>query len=337
MKTSCNYFAAAVALLIEIADDDRTRGYGYTDLFTRAGESPAPAGAIAAEIFDGALRGGNPLEIEALVARLEEKLDTNNRLLAGFEMALQDLRGKLLGVPVYELLGGAVRSRVTVMRMVGLKRPDEMAEEAVQLCRRGIKALKLKIGTGFEEDIERVRQVRAAVGPDVFLKVDANQAYGFAEALRVARELTNFRVGTFEQPFPADDWESMTRLTRESPVPIEADQTVKSVADAVRVIRDEAAKVITTSPQKVGGIFRAKRIADLCEAAGMPCIVSNVGGSRLNDAAACQVIASSAAARLPCEIGEFERLTADPAVGLEIVNGEIQIPSGPGLGVEIEF
>jgi L-alanine-DL-glutamate epimerase-like enolase superfamily enzyme len=337
MRTSRNYFAAAVALLIEIVADDGTHGYGYSDLFTRAGEEPAPAGAIAVEIFDATLRDGNPLEIEPLVARLEARLGANIRLLAGFEMALQDLRGKLLGVPVYEMLGGAVRSRVTVMRMVGLKRPDEMAEEAVQLCRRGIKALKLKIGTGCDEDVERVRQVRAAVGEEVFLKVDANQAYTFEEALRVARQLEKFRVETFEQPLQADDWEGMIRLTRESPVPVEADQTVKSVEDAIRVIREGAAKVITTSPQKVGGIFRAKRVADLCEAAGMACIVSNVGGSRLNDAAACQVIACSAAARLPCEVGEFERLTADPAKGLEVIDGEIQTPTGPGLGVDVEF
>jgi L-alanine-DL-glutamate epimerase-like enolase superfamily enzyme len=149
--------------------------------------------------------------------------------------------------------------------------------------------------------------------------------------------LAEFRVETFEQPLQADDWEGMIRLTRESPVPIEADQTVKSVTDATRVIRDGAAKVITTSPQKVGGIFRAKRIADLCEAAELPCIVSNVGGSRLNDAAACQVIASSAAARLPCEVGEFERLMSDPASGLEVRNGEIEIPTTVGLGVKVDF
>lgn len=337
MKTSRNYFAAAVALLIEVSADDGTRGYGYTDLFTRAGESPAPAGSVAAETFDAALKDGNPLEIELLVARLEERLGGNVRLLAGFEMALQDLRGRLLGAPVYELLGGAVRSRVRVMRMVGLKRPREMADEAVQLRRRGIKALKLKIGAGYDEDVERVRQVRAAVGPEVFLKVDANQAYTFEQALRVAGKIEPFRVETFEQPLRADDWEGMIRLTREAPIPIEADQTVKSVEDAIRVIRDGAAKVITTSPQKVGGIFRARRIADLCEAAGMACIVSNVGGSRLNDAAACQVIASSRATRLPCEIGEFERLTADPATGLDIRDGEIDIPTTAGLGVRIDF
>jgi L-alanine-DL-glutamate epimerase-like enolase superfamily enzyme len=88
---------------------------------------------------------------------------------------------------------------------------------------------------------------------------------------------------------------------------------------------------------KVGGILQAKRVADLCEAAGIQCIVSNVGGSLLNDAAAIQVIAASASTDLPCEVGEFQRVTGDPACGLEVRNGEICIPAEPGLGVEVAF
>ncbi len=142
---------------------------------------------------------------------------------------------------------------------------------------------------------------------------------------------------TFEQPLPADDWGGMVHLTKNSPIPIEADQTVRSISDALRAIRLGAAHVITTSPQKVGGILQAKRVADLCEAAGIQCIVSNVGGSLLNDAAAIQVIAASASTDLPCEVGEFQRVTGDPACGLEVRNGEICIPAEPGLGVEVAF
>jgi len=129
----------------------------------------------------------------------------------------------------------------------------------------------------------------------------------------------------------------MVHVTSNSPIPIEADQTVRSLSDALRVIRLGAASVINTSPQKVGGILPAKRMADLCEAAGIPCIISNVGGSAINDAAALQVIAASLSTHLPCEVGEFERVTGDPVSGLEVRNGEIRIPDAPGLGVKVSL
>jgi L-alanine-DL-glutamate epimerase-like enolase superfamily enzyme len=223
------------------------------------------------------------------------------------------------------------------MRMVGLRKPEEMAKEAGDLVQQGIKALKLKIGTGWKEDVERVRAVREAVGEKVFLKVDANQFYSVEEALRVASHLEPYRVETLEQPVQADDWNGMIHLAKNSPIPIEADQTVRTPSDALRVIRTGAAHVINTSPQKAGGILQAKRIADLCEAAGMPCIISNVAGCILNDAASIQVIAASRSAHLPCEVGESHRITGDPTHGLEVRDGEIAVPTAPGLGIEVIF
>jgi L-alanine-DL-glutamate epimerase-like enolase superfamily enzyme len=340
MRTARNYFAVATGLLIEITADRGPGGYGYADLIPRKGEKAAGADSAIAQvtkIFDAGLRGKDPREIPSLLTWMGMQRWKGARLKAGLEMALLDLRAKALGVPVYELLGGAVRENILVMKMVGLRRPEEMAQEASLFLRQGIKALKLKIGAGWKEDVERVRQVREAVGEKLFIKVDANQAYSLEEALRVADAIERYRVETFEQPLSADDWEGMVELSKNSPIPIEADQTVRSASDALRAIRLGAAHVINTSPQKVGGIFEAKRIADLCEIAAIPCIISNVAGSLLNDAAACQVIAASRAAYLPCEVGEFQRISGDPARGLEIHDGKIRLPTAPGLGVQVEF
>ena len=335
MKTATNYFDTTAGLLVEAITDKGDRGYGYADLFPRTGESILTAQAMIHEVLAPGLMGRDPCEVQILLEWMDKKVTGNRRAKAALETALQDLRGKAVNVPVYELLGGAVRRTVSVMKMVGLKEPEGMAEEAIALVREGIKALKLKIGTGWKEDTERVRQVRKAVGDKIFLKVDANQSYSVQEALRVARAIEEFGVETFEQPVAADDWEGMIRLNQQSPVPIEADQTVRSVADALRAIRLGAASVINTSPQKVGGVSRAKQIADLCEIARIPCILSNVGGSIVGDAAAVQVIAASRSTHLPCEVGEFQRVIDDPATGLEIRNGELHVPTAPGLGVEV--
>jgi L-alanine-DL-glutamate epimerase-like enolase superfamily enzyme len=337
MKTASNYFDMATGLLIEIATDEGLRGYGYADLFPRTGETISTAQAIIGEIFAPGIAGKDPRELKLLLTWMDKKVVGNSRAKAALEMALLDLRGKAARLPVYDFLGGSVRKSVTVMRMVGLRAPEEMAKEASVLVQGGIKALKLKIGTGWREDVERVQRVREKVGEKIFIKVDANQAYRIQEALRVARRLEEFGVETFEQPLPADDWEGMVHLRKNSPIPIEADQTVRSVADALQAIRLGAAHVITTSPQKVGGILQAKKVADLCEVSGIGCIVSNVAGSLLNDAAALQVIAASGSTYMPCEVGEFERVTGDPARGLEVRDGEVSIPDRPGLGVEIAF
>lgn len=335
MKTATNYFDVATGILVEMITDEEHRGYGYADLFPRTGESIASAQALIAEIFAPGLKGKDPSEVQLLLEWMGKKVAGNQRTKAAVEMAMQDLRGKANHLPVYELLGGAVRRSVTVMKMVGLKEPQEMAEEAVTLVQQGFKALKLKIGTEWKKDVERARRVRGMVGKEVFIKVDANQSYAVKEALRVANHLEEYGIETFEQPLPADDWEGVVYLTSPSPIPIEADQTVRSVADALRAIRLGAASVINTSPQKAGGILPAKRIADLCEAAKIPCIMSNIGGSSVNDAAAIQVIAASLSTHLPCEVGEFQRVTGDPASGLEVHDGEIPIPCTPGLGVEV--
>ena len=335
MKTASNYFAVATGLLVEITSDDGLCGYGYADLFPRTGETISTAKAIIEEVFAPALKEQDPAAVVALMQKLEKQAAGNNRAKAAIEMALQDLRGKKARLPVYEFLGGKVRSKVVAMKMVGLKTPGEMAEDSKALVGRGIKALKLKIGTGLKEDVERVKRVRDTVGENIFIKVDANQAYSLPEARKIARRLADYGCETFEQPLPADDWEGMISLSQDSPVPIEADQTVRTVKDALQVIRLKAAHIINTSPQKAGGISHAKLIADLCTAAGIPCIVSNVAGSRINDAAALHVIAAAASAYLPCEVSEFERIDGDPASGIEVVDGEIEIPSAIGLGVEV--
>jgi len=335
MKTATNYFAVAQGLLVEIATDAGLTGYGYADLFPRTGETVSTAQSVIQEVLTPGLVGKDPMEINTLLRWMEKQLPGHKRAKASIEIALMDLRGKNSNLPIYELLGGKARDRVIAMKMVGLKAPDEMAEECVALVENGIKALKLKIGSGYDQDRARVKKVRERVGAKIFLKVDANQAYDLALAKKMAHVLADCGVETFEQPLPADDWDGMVALTRESPVPIEADQTVRTAKDALEVIRRRAARIVNTSPQKAGGILEAKKIADLCEAAGMPCILSNVAGSQINDAAALHVIVASKAAFMPCEVSEFHRVTGDPASGLEVKDGVIAVPKRPGLGIAL--
>jgi L-alanine-DL-glutamate epimerase-like enolase superfamily enzyme len=208
-----------------------------------------------------------------------------------------------------------------------------MAEDAKRLVERGFTALKLKISGDFKLDADRVRKVREAVGADVFIKVDANEAYDTKSALRSARKLAEFNVAILEQPVPRAQIQALKEIKRKSPIQIEADQSVNSFAEAYGLIKQGAVDSINTSPQKAGGFSEARRIAELCALAGVACHLSNTAGSMVGDAAALHLAVSCGAISSLCELGEFETVENDPFQGLTIKEGMLHLPVAPGLGV----
>jgi L-alanine-DL-glutamate epimerase-like enolase superfamily enzyme len=259
----------------------------------------------------------------------------NHRVKSGVETALYDLLAKSAGCPLYVLLGGLVRREITVIRMMSLADPEAMAAEAKSLVSEGIKALKLKIDGKLTLDYKRVESVRKAVGDDVFLKVDANEAYDAKGAIRMAQKLADLGVEIFEQPVPRNQIENLIDVKKHSPIKIEADQSVSTAFDAYRLIREGGIDAINTSPLKAGGISEVRKIAELCEIGGIQCALSNTAGSMTGDAAALHLAASLPSASTYCEIGEFEAITGDPFEGLRVENGILKVPDGPGLGVRL--
>ena len=143
------------------------------------------------------------------------------------EEALWDLFAKRLQTPLVNLIGGACRLEVPVMRMLGLKPPQETAAEAKALVDRGYRHVKVKIGVDEKRDLETVRRVRDTIGEDVFLSADANQAYAPMEAVRVLRQLENANLGLVEQPVRRDDVRGMAFVRQNVSVPIMADEGLK--------------------------------------------------------------------------------------------------------------
>ena len=232
------------------------------------------------------------------------------------------------------LLGGRYRSEIRVIKMVSVGNPDEMAEEARQLAGAGL-ALKLKMSGRIEQDLPRVAKVRQAVGDQVFIKVDANEAYDAKTAIRLAKGLADNGVEIFEQPCPRDQFDSLREIKQYSAVKIEADQSARSLADVYTLIKSRAVDGVNTSIQKVGGIQEVRKIAELCELNGIRCALSNTAGSMVGDAAAVHLAASTPGIAPICELGEFEVITGDPFFGLRVERGSITAPQGEGLGVAL--
>ena len=185
-----------------------------------------------------------------------------------------------------------------------------------------------------ELDLPRVAEVRKAVGDGVFIKVDANEAYDAKTAIRFAKGLADHGVEIFEQPVPRDQLDALWEVKKHSPIKIEADQSVRTVADAQMLIKNRMVDAVNTGVQKAGGISEVRRIAELCEMAGIRCALSNTAGSMVGDAAALHLAASTPGIAPLCELGEFEVVSGDPFVGLSVEKGSIRVPDGEGLGVK---
>jgi L-alanine-DL-glutamate epimerase-like enolase superfamily enzyme len=196
-------------------------------------------------------------------------------------------------------------------------------------------SLKLKMSGKIEADLTRVAAVRKAVGDGVFIKVDANEAYDAKTAIRLAKGLADHGVEIFEQPVPRDQFDALWEVKKHSPVKIEADQSVRSAADAQLLIKNRMIDAINTGIPKVGSIGEVRKIAELCEMNGIRCALSNTAGSMVGDAAALHLAVSTPGIAPLCELGEFEVITGDPFFGLTVEKGMISVPEGEGLGVSL--
>jgi muconate cycloisomerase len=246
-------------------------------------------------------------------------------------------------VPVCKLLGGrdTAAGGIRLKFVVGAVEADLAAERARRMVERGWRSIKVKVGRHEHPrvDVERLRAVREAIGPAVWLSVDANGGYTVEQAVWVAARLEQLDVALFEQPTRRGDHRAMAAVRRESGIPIMADESVFTPQDALEVIRAEAADVLSLYPGKHGGIRATQQIAKLAEAAGIPCTV----GSNLEREVATAAMAhvTVCTANIQCErfpgdlIGPvyFEQtLTAKP---LRYEADRLWVPESPGLGVAL--
>ncbi|MCA1645059.1 MAG: mandelate racemase/muconate lactonizing protein, partial [Chloroflexi bacterium] len=244
------------------------------------------------------------------------------------------------GLPLYRLLGGRVRPEVPTKFSVSGLEPAAAADIASWAVEQGFRVMKVKVGMDPDADVARVRAVRAAVGPDVKLGVDANGGWSPRVAIQTIRRLAEFDIFFAEQPVAPLDVAWMAEVRRHVSVPILADESVFRLEDAMSVVRAGAADAISMYIGKGGGIGPARKIAAVAEAAGLSCTI----GSNLEmDVAMAAMIHVGLATTgvdaegLPCDIlGPFfyqGDLLTEP---LPVRAGSATIGDGPGLGVALD-
>jgi L-alanine-DL-glutamate epimerase-like enolase superfamily enzyme len=294
------------------------------------------------DYFGPSVIGRDPRDRNRLYATLSEMLPGTQVALCVLDCALWDLTGKLSGQPVSALLGGATEADIPMEWSVGLGEPEAMVREAGAAVQNyGVGVVCLKVGRpDWRTDVEVFEGVRAEVGPDVQVGIDANEGYDEATTVRVMRALAADDVAYLEQPLPRTQLAGLARLRAKLDVPIFVDESVFTPEDAYRVAQAGACDTIVLKLYKCGGITGALRVAHVAAAAG---IGVNVGGtaqgSQLEAAAAAHLCVSLTNHVFAAEfIMGLDAVEADPLLPVPIVDfedGVSRFHDAPGFGAEL--
>jgi muconate cycloisomerase len=330
-------------VLVRVTDEAGREGLGEASVTSVwSGETQAGTIALVREVLAPVVVGADPFDLEWISRRLDRAAWGNSFAKGAVEMALLDLQGQSLGVPVYRLLGGkeGTAEGIRLKFVVGAVEPELAAARARRMVERGWRAIKVKVGQDPQADVDRLRAVRDAVGPDTWLSVDANGGYTVAQAVWVALRFEKLEVTLFEQPTPRGDHRAMAAVRRRSGIPVMADESIFTPQDALEAIRAGAADVFSIYPGKHGGVRPTQQIAKLAEAAGVPCTIGSNLEREVATAAMAHVTVSTA--NIQCErfpgdlIGPLyyeEPLSKAP---LRYQADRLWVPELPGLGVRLD-
>lgn len=329
-------------LLVKVHADNGLVGHGEVSCTPRwSGEDQVSAGHFINNYFAPALVGAELNDIESTTRIFWPTVAGNFFTKSGIEMALWDLMGKAQNKPVYELLGGKVRDAIATKWSISGQPPERARDIAGWALEKGFRKMKVKVGLNPDEDVERVRVVRGRVGKEVKLGVDANGGWANADmAIKTIRRLRKFDIYFAEQPVAAGDPLEMAKVQKDIDIPVIADESVYTLADAKMLARAKACDVFSIYIGKSGGIGPALQIAQFAKANNIACTIGSnlelaVGSAAMTHLAiACDAITPD---QYPCDIiGPFYYEDHIEKTGIDLKPGEARPNNHPGLGVELD-
>ena len=334
--SSLGTHAGSENAIVEIDTDAGITGIGEaSSIWDRRGRGCADDinGLLANELV-----GRDPTQIRQVSDFMDTLLSPRSApAKAGIEMALWDILGKMLDTPVYQLLGGAVRDRLALSRSLSMGTVDEVVAQADALVEEGYGTLKMKVGRDANADLANLSALRQRF-PDLCLRVDANMGWPNAKtAGRYIRELEEFDIELVEQPLHERDLEGLRFLRESVDVPIMADESVWTPADAMACAKADAADVFNVYVSEAGGIGPAARIFGIADAARLTCIIGSMPELAVGTAAQAHLAFAMPNIGFASDVNGCVYHADDIADhGLRIEGGFIYPPSGPGLGVTLD-
>lgn len=328
-------------LFVRIEGDNGIEGWGETTFLggpTWSEESVEGAAAVVNKYVGPYLVGKDFTQIEDIRHFMEKLVRGNHFALAAVELALWDLLGKTRGLPVYDLLGGKCRDKVPMSWSLAAGSIDADLKEAEEMTAKGNFIFKFKTGLkSVDEDAERIKCVREAL-PNAWLRVDANQGWNKAQALRACTLFEPYNLDFIEQPVPKSEIDALEYINKHSNVPIMADESLESIQAATQLVKRDAVGVFGIKLCKAGGLLGGKRLAAIAEGAGFPCYVGSMFETPLCNAAHLHFCCSTPQVNLGCEL--FGPMLLADQVTKEMTgfeNGYVLLDCDkPGFGITMD-
>jgi L-Ala-D/L-Glu epimerase / N-acetyl-D-glutamate racemase len=325
------------SVLVRVTADDGVEGWGDVDPTPGYSLESVDDIAAAAERLAKPLRGMDPFNVQRALAVMDETSASAFEAKAAIEMALFDLKGRALGVPVHSLLGGRLIDEVSLNAWIGAVPPAKAAREAEEWVARGFTTAKIKVSGGGPEGIERVAAVRAAVGSRMALRVDFNESLPPGEAVAFIKALVPYDLTLVEQPVARDRIDLLAEIRRRIEIPLMADESVTSPASLIEIIKREAADIVKVKVMKQGGLLRTRSMIDIAAAAGLHVVIGHGFGLTLSTLAEATLAATSDDVLPGCEAVGPLKMSADVVSDpIDLSRGTLKLPDAPGLGATID-
>ena len=292
---------------------------------------------IVGQYFAKALIGKNPLDIEACIQLMDRIIYANSSIKSAFDIALYDIASQHAGLPLYQFIGGENNKTLVTDYTVSVGEPEQMAKDALKIKNQGYPAIKVKLGKNGPTDVARIKAIRAAVGNEIPIRIDANQGWKVKEAIETLNALAVYDIQHCEEPIARWKFMKLPKVKKHSPIPIMADECCGDEHDAEKLIALNACQYFNIKLGKPGGIYKGLKIVRLAEAAGIHLQV----GAMLESRIAMTAFAHFALCSPMIEHYDFDTalmFKEDPVTGgiQHKANGVITITETPGLGATIE-
>jgi L-Ala-D/L-Glu epimerase len=286
-----------------------------------------------------AIKGMDSLDIEAIETKMEKATPGHYMAKAVIDIALYDLNAKKFGVPLYQLLGGKFHESVPLIGAIGISDTERMVREAHEFVEHGFKTIKMKIGTNPKSDLERVTEVRNAIGAETCFRLDANQGCNLTEYLPIFRKMESYDLEFIEQPLPVWDVDGYQKLCAALDTPILIDEGIYTPHDLTALIKRDAVDAVNIKILKTG-LTGGKHIAAIAESAGLPCLVGSMFETGIGTAASIHFAISTRTVTHASEC-MFPTLLIEDVVEGEPYSNALEeciwgVPQGMGLGVALK-
>ena len=335
-KTALRTVESAEETIIKIETDGELNGLGEappTAVIT--GDTNESIRGIIERKIKPILIGKKVDNRERLFELLNQSVVGNSSARAAVDMAIYDLFGKLYRIPLYQLLGG-YQKQITSDLTISVNSPEEMSQDAKEAVTQGYKTLKLKVGKTMKKDLARVSAIRKAIGPDIAIRLDANQGWRAKEAVYAIRKMEeeDLNIELVEQPVKADDYNGMKYVTDNVLTPVMADESLFSPRNCLKLLEMQACDLVNIKLMKAGGIYNALKINAIAESYGIECMLGSMLEAKVSVTAAAHLAAAKRnITRLDLDAPSL--LAEDPVEGgIDISGPEIKLPDGPGLGIK---